>query len=79
MVLSKGREVVRPGYPTLLGDAARAADKGEELGNPNWVGRVHQEYDTDRRVDRVTQDSRGNQDGGSGQQAAWVTRVSQGN
>jgi hypothetical protein len=33
-VLSKGREVVRPGYSRLSGDAARVVDKGEESGNP---------------------------------------------
>jgi hypothetical protein len=38
MVLSKGHEVVGPGYSRLLGDAARATDKGEETGN---LGRVH--------------------------------------
>jgi hypothetical protein len=30
MVLSEGHEVVRPGYSWLSGDAARAADKGED-------------------------------------------------
>jgi hypothetical protein len=39
MVLSKGCEVVRMGYSRLSGDAARAADRGEESGNPNRVGR----------------------------------------
>jgi hypothetical protein len=45
-VLSKGREVVGLGYSRLSGDAARVADRGGESGNPNWVDRVHQEYDT---------------------------------
>jgi hypothetical protein len=44
MVLSKGHEVVELGYSRLLGDATKATDRGEESGNPNWVGR---EYDTD--------------------------------
>jgi hypothetical protein len=57
MVLSKGCEVVGPGYSRLSGDAARAADRGEKSSNP---GRVGWEYDTDRRIDRVTRDSRGN-------------------
>jgi hypothetical protein len=33
MVLSKGREVIGPSYSRLSGDAARATDRGEELGN----------------------------------------------
>jgi hypothetical protein len=78
MVLSKGHEVVGLGYSSLPGDAARVTDGGE-LSNPNWVDRVHQEYDTDRPIDRVTRDSQGNSDGGSCQQVNWVTRVSQGN
>jgi hypothetical protein len=53
-------------YPRLSGDVARATDKGEASGNPNQVGRVHREYDTDWRTDRVTQDSLGNQEGCSG-------------
>jgi hypothetical protein len=55
MVLSKGHEVLGPGYSRLSGDAARVSDRGEESGNPN---RVHWEYDTDRQIDRVTWDSR---------------------
>jgi hypothetical protein len=77
-VLSKGREVVGPGYSRLPGDAARVMDRGE-LGKPNRVDRVHREYDTDRRTGRVTQDRRGNRDSGSGQQANRVTRAGQGN
>jgi hypothetical protein len=79
MVLSMGHEVVEPGYSRLLRDAVRATDRGEESSNPNKVGRVHREYDTDRRTYRVTRDSRGNQDRYSGR---WVDRVtwdSQGN
>jgi hypothetical protein len=72
-VLSKGCEVVGPGYLRLSGDTARVADRGEELGNPN---RVHQEYDTDQRTDRVTKDNR---DGYSGRWADWVTWDSGGN
>jgi hypothetical protein len=41
MVLSKGHEVVRPGYSRLSGDAARVMDRGRESNNPNQVGRVH--------------------------------------
>jgi hypothetical protein len=32
MVLSKGHEVVGPGYSGLLGDTARVVDRGEESG-----------------------------------------------
>jgi hypothetical protein len=56
----------------LSGDAARVTNRGGELGNPNRVDRVY-------GTDRVTWDSRGNRDGGSGQQADRVTRVSRGN
>jgi hypothetical protein len=38
MVLSKAPEVVGQGYPRLSWDATRAADRGEESGNPNRVG-----------------------------------------
>jgi hypothetical protein len=78
MVLSKGCEVVRLCYPRISGDAARAADRGEESGNPNRVRRVHQEYDTDRQIDQVTRDNRGNREGYSGQRADQLTRDSRG-
>jgi hypothetical protein len=39
MVLSKGHEVVGRGFSRLSRDAARAANRGEELGNPNRVRR----------------------------------------
>jgi hypothetical protein len=74
MVLSMGHEVVRPGYSKLLGDAARVVGRGEESGNPNRVDWVCWEYDTDRRTDRVTQDSRSNQGKYLGR---WVDRVTQ--
>jgi hypothetical protein len=79
MVLSKDHEVVGPGYSRLSGDATRVTDRGRESGNPNRVDRVHREYDTDRRIDWVTRDSRGNQDGYSGRQIDWVTQDSWGN
>jgi hypothetical protein len=79
MVLSKGCEVVGPGYSRLSGDAARATDRGEESGNLSWVGQVHQEYDTDRRTDRIIRDSWGNRDGYSGRRTNWVTQDSRGN
>jgi hypothetical protein len=76
MVLSKGHEMVRPGYPRLSGDVARAADRGDESGNPNRVGRVCREYDMDQRIDRVTRD---NQEGYLGQWVDQVTQDSRGN
>jgi hypothetical protein len=79
MVLSKGHKVVGLGYSRLSRDAALVTNRGEESGNPNQVDRVRLEYDTDWWADWVTQDSRGNRDGGSGQQANRVTWVSQGN
>jgi hypothetical protein len=79
VVLSKGREVVRLGYSRLLGDAARVADRGEGLGNPNRVDGVHWEYDTYRWTDRVTWNSWNNRDGYSGWRADQVTRDSWGN
>jgi hypothetical protein len=54
MMLSKGREVLGLGYSRLSGDAARVTNRGRESDNPNWVGRVCWEYDTDRRTDWVT-------------------------
>jgi hypothetical protein len=63
MVLCKGREVVGLGYSRLSGDATRATGRGEESGDLSQVG---WEYDTDQRIDQVTQDSRDNHDGYSG-------------
>jgi hypothetical protein len=79
MVLSKGHEVVRPGYSRLSGDAARVTDRGGESGSPNWVDWLRREYDMDRQIDRVTQDSRGNREGYPGRWADWVTQDSRGN
>jgi hypothetical protein len=67
MVLSKGHKVVELGYLMLLGDVARAADRGEESGNLSQVGRVRWEYDIDWQTDRVTRDSRGKREGYPGQ------------
>jgi hypothetical protein len=77
-VLSKGHEVVGPGYLRLSGNAARVTTRGGESGNPNRVDRVRQEYDTDRRTDRVTRDSRGNRDRYSGRRADRVYSVQPG-
>jgi hypothetical protein len=40
VVLSKGREVVRPGYSRVTGVAAKVMDKKENLGNHSRVNRV---------------------------------------
>jgi hypothetical protein len=79
MVLSKGHEMVVPSYPMLLGDATRAMNRGEESGNPKWVGRVRWEYDMDRRIDRVSRYSQGNWKGYLGRWADRVTQDSWGN
>jgi hypothetical protein len=79
MVLSKGHEVVGPGYSRMSGDVVRVMDRGRELDNPNRVGWVPQDYGMDRRTDWVTRGSQDNWDGGSGQQADQVTWVSHGN
>jgi hypothetical protein len=65
-VMSRGHEVVRPGYSRLLGDAARVTYRREESGNPSLV---HQEHDTDRRTNQVTRDSQSDQDEYSGRRA----------
>jgi hypothetical protein len=43
-VLSKGREMVGPGYPRLSGAAAEVMHKGENSGNPNRVSKMEQGY-----------------------------------
>jgi hypothetical protein len=67
VVLSKGHEVVGPGYSTVIGVAAMVTDKRENLGNHGWVYRVskmEQHYpsqvnrvshnnNTDQQVDQV--------------------------
>jgi hypothetical protein len=58
VVLSKGREVVGPGYSRLTSDAATVTDRGENLGNPslvNWVSKTKQHYPS--RVSQVSQDN----------------------
>jgi hypothetical protein len=72
MVLSKGHEVVGSGYSMLSGDDVRVADRGEESSDLSRVDRVHREYGTDRWIDRVSQDNRGNWDGYSSRQIDWV-------
>jgi hypothetical protein len=69
VVLSKGREVVGPGYSRVTGVAAKVTDKRENSGNHvrvNRVGKTEQHYpsrvsqnsNTDRQADRVGQATR---------------------
>jgi hypothetical protein len=57
-VLSKGREVVRPGYLRLSSAAAEVMHKGANSGNPNRVNRVsktEQRYPSQvNRTDQVS-------------------------
>jgi hypothetical protein len=79
VVLSKGREVVGPGYLRLSGVAAEVMHKGENSGHPNWVNRVsktEQCYPSQvNRTDRVSQigwDSRLDQ---QTNQVSWVANT----
>jgi hypothetical protein len=82
VVLSKGREVVRPGYSRLTGAAAKVTDRGENSDNPSqvnrvskteqrYLSRVNQDSNTDRQADRVSQEN------STDRQADQVSRVSQ--
>jgi hypothetical protein len=58
VVLSKGYEVVGLGYTRLIGAATKVTDKGETLGNlnwVNWVSKTEQHYPS--WVSRVSQNS----------------------
>jgi hypothetical protein len=58
VVLSKGHEVVRPGYSRLAGATTEVTYKGENSENPNWVNReskTEQRYSS--RVNRTDRDS----------------------
>jgi hypothetical protein len=74
VVLSKGREVVGPGYSRLTNVAAKVTDRGENSGNLSWVSRVSQYNSTDRQADRV---NRVSQDNCTDRQTDRVSRVSQ--
>jgi hypothetical protein len=65
VVLSKGHEVVEPGYSRLSGAAAEVMHKGENTGNPNRVNQVsktEQRYPSQVKwadwVSQIEQDSR---------------------
>jgi hypothetical protein len=67
VVMSKGHEVVGPGYSRVTGVARKITDKKENLGNhsrvnqvsnteqhyPSWVNRVSQNSNMDQQADRV--------------------------
>jgi hypothetical protein len=44
VVLSKGHEVVGPGYVTLTGAATKVTDRGENSGNPSQVSKTELHY-----------------------------------
>jgi hypothetical protein len=55
-VLSKGCEMVGPGYPRLSGAATEVMHKGENSGNPNRVSKMEQGYPSRvNQIDRVSQ------------------------
>jgi transketolase N-terminal domain/subunit len=55
VVLSKGHEVVGPGYLRVTGVAGKVTDKRENLG---YHDRVSQNSNTDQQADRVGRVSR---------------------
>jgi hypothetical protein len=71
VVLSKGREVVGPGYSRVTDVAAKVTNKRENLGNHGLVNRISKmEQHYPSRVNRVRQNSN------TERQANWVGRVS---
>jgi hypothetical protein len=85
VVLSKGREVVWPGYSRVTDVATKVTNMRENSGNHDWVNRVgktEQHYPSrvnrvspnnnmDRRIDGVSQNSY------MDRQVDWVGRVGQ--
>jgi hypothetical protein len=70
VVLSKGHEVVGPGYSSLTGAAAKVTDMGENSANSRRVNRVRKmEQHYPSRGNRVNQIS------SADQRAGWVSRV----
>jgi hypothetical protein len=53
VVLSKGHEVVGPGYLRVTGVAAKVTDKSNNLDNHDQVNQVSQNSNMDRQADRV--------------------------
>jgi hypothetical protein len=60
VVLSKGPEVVGPGYSWLTSAVTKVTDRGENLGNPSLVNRVNHGSTTDRQAGRVSRASQDN-------------------
>jgi hypothetical protein len=59
VVLSKGHEMVGPGYSRLIGAVAKVMDRGENLANPSRVNRVSKtEQHYLSQVSRVSQVNR---------------------
>jgi hypothetical protein len=69
VVLSKGHEVVGPGYSSLTGAAAKVTDMGENLANSKRVNRV-------RKMEQhyPSQGNLVNQISSADQRAGWVSR-----
>jgi hypothetical protein len=70
VVLSKGHEVVGPGYSRVIDVVVKVMNKRENLGNHGWVNRVSkmgQHYP--RRVNRVSQNSNTDQ---QANRVSWV-------
>jgi hypothetical protein len=75
VVLSKGREVVGPGYSRVTSVAAKVTDKRGNLGNHSWVNRVSKIEK--RYPDRVSRVTRVSKNSNMDWQVDWVSRVSQ--
>jgi hypothetical protein len=89
VVLSKGLEVVGPGYSRVTGVAVKVTDKRENSGNhdlvnrvskteqhyPSRVNRVSQNSNTDRQADQVGQTTWDSPNSSMDQQTYQVSRV----
>jgi hypothetical protein len=75
-VLSKGHEVVGPGYSRLSDATAEVMHKGENSGNPNRVSQVNKmEQRYPSRVNQTDQVSQIGQDSRPDQRLDRVSRV----
>jgi hypothetical protein len=75
VVLSKGCEVVGPGYSMVTGVVAKVTDKSGNSDNHDRVNRVSQNSNTDRQADRVGQVTRDSPNSNADQwtdQVSWV-------
>jgi hypothetical protein len=74
VVLSKGREVVGPGYSRVKGVAAKVTDKRENSGNHDRVNRVSKtEQHYLSRVNRFSQNNNTDRQADRVGQATWVS------